>query len=419
MNNKAVAVNIKDYIIDLYKTIFFIITSKKFKIEIFLVSSFIFFFVKYILQYASEPGFISPQALLEAKFYTAVMHWGITGTINLTIRRKIFHNKAVNVFIIGITLFMFWQIFALMLNLTAIGARTNADREYLSILAFYCNLFFTARIMKAYHLEEHVIKHIVITHGTAILMMYITYFDGFAFLSSLANVLGNAGRYRFAFGMGHFNTAGGNAFHFLMAFAVYRELVLEAGHNKWNLTYLYSKILCIVVIIVLLSTGSRAAITGIIGFWITYFTLKYYNGIHVNARVLMIYSMIIAVVLLIIYVDWEQVYELSNRAVNYTSPLLARMTLYDWFVGLGPFGFFDSFYLTTIVSTGIIGGIFIFTAVFYLTFAYFKNVAHMTKVQMLVGSMIIASMYRALFETFLAGQGAGSFTVWSFALAYI
>ena len=426
MNNKTVSANIfnfvKDYVIDLYKTIFFIITSKRFKIDIFLASSFVFFFVRYILQMAYEPGFISADSLGEIKFYTAVGHWALTGAINLTIGRKVFHNKAVNVFITCITLFMLWRIFAMIMDITVISALQGTDRRYLSISAFYCSLFFTARIMRAYHLEEQIAKYIVVNLGTAMVMMFIVHFPEFdipAFLSSSINILNSGGRYRFAFGMGHVNTAGGHAFHFLMSFAIYREYFIESHRSRLDAVYTYTKFLCLVVIIILLATASRAAITGIVGFWMVYVTEKNYSKITANAKLLMIYLMIMIAVMLIIFVDWERVYELSNRAGNYVAPILTRMTLNNWLFGMGQFGFFDNFYLTTIVSSGLVGAFFMFTAVFYLGFDYLKNISRMTKIQMLVSAMIVASMYRALFETFLANQDTGAFAVWIFALACV
>ena len=128
---------------------------------------------------------------------------------------------------------------------------------------------------------------------------------------------------------------------------------------------------------------------------------------------LLIILFVISSAVIIMSVNWTYVYELSNRGVNYTIiPIITRygawltgfgFSITDNAEGWGILGInvMDSFYLTTILQSGLIGFSILFSGILTFTFIYFGGIRTLSKLQILTGAFLIVMFYYGIFESVL------------------
>ncbi len=401
--------------------------NKAFNIFYCLLSYFIFMFFR-----ALNSAYLIPaksQSVLNV-FTSAFLFGAMFLIAYMMPKRKLFYHKGVYIIFTGIALWLGWGIFASLSRLTLHDS--VALRELIALTAFSFTLFYTLRIAIFYDLRLRLLEITLFILSILFIAAYITHFDNFALFraGNLFKVMNNAERYRNAYGLGHPNGAGMLCLNFFLMKAAYKSFlearnVTEATSTpKYNLFYKYLSLIQVIVLIILLSTGSRSSITGLILSIMVYYAIVFYQKISSYIRIIFITFAIIAAFLIITLVDWQLVYTLSNRAVNYTIlPLLTRNN--SWITGFGFFRAYDenmiriiqipvldSFYLYILLESGLLGCLFLFGAILCFSYLYFRDIKHMTKSHIISGCILIAMLYHGIFESNLYGHGPYDLITW-------
>lgn len=398
--------------------------NRNFNVAIFLMSYFAFMIIRVFL-YFFVVYLGAPESTLN--LYSSAMFFGAILLITYTMpKAKVFYHRGIYILLTGITLWLGWGIFTMQMGLTLGGP--VARRELLALTIFTITLFLGTRIIIYYDLRVEVVRITVFFLGTHLVINYIQHFDNFgAFrLTYLMNILNAGGRYRTTYGLGHVNNAGVVCMYFFIFKALYKALLLEKGKRKYrsDVVYKYLSVIQIIILIMLISTGSRASITGSIALFFGYYTLKNYQKFKHYSRILVVMLAFWVVFFVISAVDWNMVYMLSGRAGNYqVFPALTRRDA--WLTGLGFFtyspvmaaltgtGVIDSFYVFTFLQSGIIGSLFLFGSMIWSLILYFHDIGHMTNLQIMSVMLLGAFIYHGIFEAFgLYGHGPYTFLAW-------
>ena len=297
----------------------------------------------------------------------------------------------------GISLYLLYGGFISFSGLNlASSARTII--ELITYCTFLVIVFLASRIIIALDLKFTMVKVLCLALGISLMTAYIMHFDNFAFLGSIANLFRAAGRYRFAFGFPHVNSAGKFALYFLAYSFMYRALAEERNTPGTWFSRIFLVPVSAVAVIILLSTGSRASITSLILFILAYLSLTCYSKLGVIPRIITVITAIALAVFIAGLIDWQYIFVESNRESNYVA-LFVVDAKNAWLTGLsfsnstdlssiGNIIWLDSFYLYIFLQSGLIGFVIFFSAIFRFAAAYFRKSAQMTKFQRLTGALL-------------------------------
>lgn len=165
------------------------------------------------------------------------------------------------------------------------------------------------------------------------------------------------------------------------------------------------------VLIILLSSASRTSISALFLFYSVYFVLRSYSRTQKYSQALYITFVFTLIMTILISIDWQALWDFfwKSRGVNYVKslPFLTDRNL--WAAGVGMMkrgqidayigsGFMDSFYLSVLLQTGIIGCVIFFGTVSIFVLIYFSDMKHMNRLQCLTGGLIALIIYYGLFE---------------------
>lgn len=332
-----------------------------------------------------------------------------------TSRRKIFYNKAIYFFFTGVSLWITWGTFGNISRITMVSG-LRAYGKIAALIMFTHALFMSARIIEIYDLRSIFMKINVFCIGFVLIFAFIVHFNGFTFLSfiSASDLLYGINRYRLDYGLGHYNTAGKMCLQLFIFSSIYQEILAENKTHKKIRLYRY--IMFPVAVLIFLASVSRASISSLILFWLTYFILDHFQQIKFFLIILLVF-----VIYLINNFLWDIF--MAGRGFYYVDAF-SFMTNHDtWLTGIGltrhaeikeivSLRWLDSFYLTTLLQTGLIGFSIFFGSVFIFIFIYFKDIVHMTKKQKLAGALIAVVIYYGLFETSFFVSGPFDFSNW-------
>ena len=390
--------------------------DKKYKKFIFLSAYLLFVIIKLITDLAhfnhntnpsspSWPGILAP--------VTTIMMWCVCFVITATIRRRrIFQAKSVIFLFMGFSIWILWGAFANFSGLSFAGG-WNAYREFLVLSVFTHVVFMTVKIVKIYRMKRQFAAVTLIVLGAMLLYAFIAFFRGLDFIDSIYNLFKSGGRYRYAYGFRHVNTSGRLCVMFLIYTMIYRSVSEQdrAEHIiRSDYTILFAAMFP-AVLIILLSSASRAAISALILFYCVYFVLRSYSHTQKYSQALYIIFVFALIMSIIILIDWQALWDIfwRSRGVNYVKslPFLTDRNLVAAGVGMmkrGQIdayigsGLMDSFYLTVLLQTGIVGCIIFFGTVSIFVLIYFSDMKHMNRLQCLTGGLIALIIYYGLFE---------------------
>lgn len=339
-------------------------------------------------------------------------------------KQKTFYGRGVYVLFTGASLWLLYGWFMSFMGIS-LYISTRTFRELVALSAFVASLFLVSKILIAYNWKQELSATICLSLGITLVIAYVMNFDNFAFISHIGNIFQSGGRYRYAFGLGHANTAGRYSLLFLIFTSMYREAVAERygvqKSDKFNTFFLVP--VSVVAVLILLSTASRASITSLILFFLVYFYLAFYSSIGYYIRLAIIIASVILVLAVVNIVDWEYVFRESNRMDNYKSIEVIMQRRVIW-IGLGfvaegdlldavNLPWQDSFYLTVFIKSGLIGFTILLGSIFWFTKTYFSDIEQMTKFQKLAGGILAFNLYYGLFERIMFGHGAAEMALWA------
>lgn len=349
------------------------------------------------------------------------------------VKCKIFNNKAIYVLMFGVFGQLVFSLFATWVGLTLLPWSYSVFYNVLVSAFSYIIFFLSVRFVIANNLSMYLVRIKLLLLGTFLIGLYIINFDGLKFLNpdTLRAMFLSGGRYRYAFGLNHVNSLGYCCFFYLAFLAIYRHMrtlsSLNKNHKKGGglIDFYLSWVCTPIVIIMLLSSASRSSITSIILFWMILYFINNYQRLGSRTKFMYIFISIILLFIIIFLVDWDFVYQQSGRERNYINGLEALQNINTLIVGLGLTGagseflsfvglaYVDSVYLANLLQTGILGCLFFFGSIFYFTRCYFRNINGLSKLHQLCGCLLIAMLYRGLFEGALFGpKSSFYFTAW-------
>lgn len=250
---------------------------------------------------------------------------------------------------------------------------------FLAFTSFLVFVFFTAYYFCIKNNVLLLIKSTYILISSFLLGCYVIYFDNFNTILHL-NEYFSLNRTRSAFGFVHENTVAEVALAALVcAFILY----IAYKDNKLHITrkfYNYLKVSSLILIVMIISSSSRGALLAIFTMGIVY----YYLYLRANKkqavnRILFKYTIFIIsfIGVIIIYNEFIRSgkFDIEYRLMNFTSNIPLLIEKGKLFTGLGfversifsrgliieGTGYTDNYYLYVLVSTGIIGCMFIGT----------------------------------------------------------
>lgn len=382
-----------------------------------------FFLISRLTSYVNgwEHSFYTPISIL---FLLSLL------VINVYIKKSVF-GKYEKGIIIGFIVWILWGIIYGWLGALDKIAVYSHMRES---IVFYANVFLSARIVKTYSAKDKFISTNIIIIGLFLLWRYIIDFNGLEVLKYLSNMFSSDAdsRYRISYGLYHFNATGNLCWFFLMSVG----LLLASYYDKRRKMRKTAKIFIILVsciaILMMLSTGSRNAITSTLVFVGMYLFIVSWEK---NGK---IWRFIQAVVLIIIVIGFMWTADISalllksNRLFNFTHniPLLTKFN--SWITGLGfvDSGYFglktsvfdsiyvDNFYLYVLLSTGVIGCIVLFVPMIRFVIHFCKKIVQKNMYNKCLAAALLTVLYAAFFETnLLYPMFISSFALWTLFLA--
>ena len=337
-------------------------------------------------------------------------------------------SRAVKSFMAGSFLWLFWGAFMSIGGLalfTSSASYITMTRLWIVVLA----IFMTVKIAYVYDLIPYLIGIRVFVLGTVMLAAYLTHFNGLDFLPAITHILDKSGRYRVSFGFKHVNATGRLCLEFLMLKALYTCVIRERSGNRHKIDALckYLRFLQPIVIIMLISCASRTCISAVVLFWLVYFSLRAYVKTPGAVKAMFVVVILFMCFVLYMALDWAKLWHTfsvySLRAANYTSTLPLLTAKSTWLAGLG-FNFIDrlnmfrnvtyldSFYLWTLLESGIVGFILLIGNIYYFSFNYIRNVRYMTNFHRLTAGLLAVLLYYGLFESRMFGKDAGDILNW-------
>lgn len=339
--------------------------------------------------------------------------------------KKFYYHKGVKIFIIGVLMYLLYGIFIM----TGGFAVFNSYEGIYSVLRNFIKVFLLANVLTMYNQKKNFLRVVLVSLGTLFLVMFVTHFNGFDFLSSLRNLLGGAGRVRYSYGLGHVNYAAMICFYYFALLIIYKAELEDITDNVYcDVFLLYCLAVSPLVLIIMLNTASRAYITGLIVLYLVYYAEFIYSKTDIYLKVNFVILLVLSIAAVIFSVDWHMVYLLSNRAVNYILWLSYMSTKRAWLTGIGflhwksfldntGFRWLDGSYLILLMQSGVVGLTVFMSSLFAMVYYYFEKNYTLTKAQKLTGGLFAAVLYQEIFQsTFLLG-GTLSVEVWALIIA--
>ena len=329
-----------------------------------------------------------------------------------------------------------WLIWSLMCSLCSYYYG-DCINYYLYAACFYLDILMFAYYSKKKDLNDITLKISIIVISLFLVWRYITDFNGLEVLGNLTNFFSSlkTERYRVTYGLSHANVAGNICCANILLILI--MLFLSKAYKKIYIRFLCSLIL-ILSAVMLLSTGSRTALTSVVLFLLVFCTIYLYRlG---GARWKLLFSVSIAVTLIFILwqIDINMILLRSNRLINYTKniPILLSNSknifmgfglLTSGFFGLGQgnlslgTSYVDSWYLYILMTTGLVGCALIVLPIISYAYTSIKNSCKakcMNLNNILFSALILTMLYAGLFETNIIYPGSvSSFIYWVLLLA--
>ena len=363
--------------------------------------------------------------------FTAAAMFGSALLITLSnSKKKVFHNRGITIFIAGIFAWLFY-VFIAFVTRTLIYD-TLEYKELLGLLVFSVTVILLARIIVMYDWKEEVITTVCLALGISLVTAYIMYrseLNTDSLVANLGSIFNNSGRYIFAFGFGK-NFIGRISWTFFMMACIYRAVREEKNKrpgktDKFNAFFLVP--ISFIAALTLISSASRASITGTMLFFMTYSYLTYRSKISKSFRTLITVFTIIIAAVIVLLVDWNYVIRESGRLSNYAS--LDGLIRYDaWVSGMSFFMnkgemyvitrdvSIDNYYLWTFLRLGLVGFVIYIGTILWLFVIYIHDAENMTKLYRYVGALFVAYLYYGMFEQSLFGRGLVEMVLWSLIL---
>lgn len=399
--------------------------TKQFKSWSFIAVFFLNFAYHAVLlsqiEEASPAGEINPYDRL-----TGILLYCVLAVLNVSLYgKKFYYHKGIKIFIAGVLMYLLWGICVMIGGLAVF----NSFQGIYIIFKNFVRAFLTANIITMLNAKKNFLRVILITWGTLFLVMFATHFNGFDFLSSLKNLLGGSGRSRYSYGLGHVNYAAMICFYYFALLAVYKA-ELEDSHDKnyRDIVFLYCVAVSPLALIILLNTGSRAYITGLVLLYLVYYAESIYSKTDAYLKINFAVLSALSIAAVIFLVDWQMVYYLSNRSVNYILWLSYMSSKRAWLTGIGflhwasfldnvGFRVLDGSYLILLMQSGLVGLCLFMLSLFVMIYYYFEKNYSLTKAQKIIGGLFIAVLYQEIFQsTFLLG-GTLSAEIWALIIA--
>ena len=350
--------------------------------------------------------------------------------MNLFIKISIF-DKVERSVIAGFVLWILWgAIYGWVgaLNKAAVYSQIKES------IVFYINVFLSARIVKLYSLRKKFIVSNTIIIGLFLVWRYVVNFNGIEVFKYLSNMFSGNGsnRYRISYGLYHVNATGNLCWLFLIFIGLLFASYYDEKERMGGIMKLSICIVSCIVIIMMLSTGSRNAITSTLVFVaLIIFMINWGNSRKVERFIQA--SMLLAVIIGFIWTaDIIALLSDSNRLFNFTHniPLLTKFN--SWITGLGfvDSGYFglkksifksvyvDNFYLYVLLSTGILGCIILFVPLIRFIFSFCVRITEKNMYSKCLTAALLTVLYSAFFETnLLYPMFISSFALWTLFLS--
>ena len=373
-----------------------------------------------------------------------ILFCGICFVLYFSMRgRRTLQSRPVKFLMTGFTVWLIWGIFVSFTGLSLFSGWENY-RILIKRGIFTITLIMASKIVEVYNIRKELVGITAFILGTTLIVAYITHFNGLEFLSSISNVLAKNDRYRVSFGFVHVNTAGRACLDFFMFTAIYSTLISDSnnknlldgyvsmgGGNKvisrTDILHKYLILIYPAAIIILISTASRTSISGLAGFWLVYYLLGNYQNMRITTKAMMFTTVIFMCFIFAVVVDWGKTWDdfiiYSGRLENYTSTFPILTENGTWLTGLG-FAFIerlnrlremtalDSFYLYTVLESGLVGFVLLIGTIICFSFMYFRDTRYMTKFHKLSGGLLAVMLWYGFFESKMYGSDALDMLNW-------
>lgn len=282
------------------------------------------------------------------------------------------------------------------------------DFNFIAMIIFYVLMFGMASYLKS---EEKIIVFLKISYFVllfCIFVLTISNWNGLIGIKDLVmNLFGGYTRSRLSFGFYHPNVAANIALCIILISSILMQ------YNKRKINYY---VVDIFMIYVILSTASRSTMCALILFVI----IQLFSSISrkISNRILksiFIFLFLLGVVFLFLFSSddsIEKLFEISNRSYNfiYNIPVLiksGRFMIGLGFIGSGDFFqlshyntfYVDNYFLYVLMSTGLIGLIFVSSFILYLFYNLCFKVKRYDKLTYLTGGIFLTNLFSSLGET--------------------
>ena len=163
-----------------------------------------------------------------------------------------------------------------------------------------------------------------------------------------------------------------------------------------------------------------------------YHLLGFYRNTSVLTKAMMSTVIMFFCLVLASFIDlgriWSDFVDYSDRAENYVSTLPLLTANGIWFTGFGfafvenlnrfrTVGYLDSFYLYTLLETGLVGFMLLIGTILRCSKMYFRNTKYMTKFHRMAGGLLAVMLWCGLFETKMYGNDAVDMLNWILLIA--
>lgn len=296
--------------------------------------------------------------------------WGRRGRVNKTVLS------------LGAILIVYSAIFTFLIPNNSIIEYIHAF--FLAFMAYVLIVFSVSMCFGKRNAWKLLRKAYAVISGFLIIT-YIIFFDNFSTFRNLSSLL-LTNRTRTSFGFTHANTTADICLAVLslslMLRVAYKNKMIQMS-SRWRK---YMMIADIIIWVMLISTTSRGGIIAGIVMYLCYLYMtidKYIANRSVFKVIKPLIIMIIGILLLIVIYfsliktgDLDISYRLKNFTVNLPTLIQNNRLLFGWgFVDKGVFangriisgtGYVDNYYLYVLVTTGIVGCLFILGYVYML-----------------------------------------------------
>lgn len=357
--------------------------------------------------------------------FSAILYIGII-FLMVVIRSRVdgFNKKAVIINITFISyIFLFCFIFTNSLLKPQISAHARSIVIYL--LVVICTAFYVHET----NCFTKFVKYSYFSLAFVLLYCYIQNFDSLSILNYINNIFSRDDRYRVAYGFYHANATGNICLCALMiSFVLLALLKLKIDSQLYysnskllkNITVKLIYVLDTIIVIMLLSSGSRSSISGFAIFVLLNFYFKIdklafikYKGLARLFKNICILAIVISLVSVNDLPSFDSILKLSNRSENFTVNFPTLINSGKLWTGLGYveaglFGsglgsyntfYVDNFYLYTLLTSGIIGLVMMIFIIVYIAVRIIKSQQMELHLKKMIFAMFIVYLYTGLFET--------------------